>query len=55
MFLPVLECGMRRTAMLWEVFVTRFREAFEQFEKHRLSSKEAREAAGHVGTERSRD
>ena len=31
---------MRRTAMLWEVFVTRFQEAFEQYEKHRLSSEE---------------
>jgi hypothetical protein len=29
------------TAMLWEVFVTRFQEAFEQYEKHRLSSEGA--------------
>src|SRR6516165_6077961 len=42
---------MRRTAMLWEVFVTRFQEAFEQYEKHRLSSEESRRASGHVGAE----
>jgi len=28
---------MRRTTMLWEVFVRRFQEAFEQYEKHRLT------------------
>ena len=39
---------MRRTAMLWEVFVTRFQEAFEQ-EKHRLSSEEAGELLGMSG------
>ena len=37
---------MRRAAMLWEVFVTRFQEAFEQYEKHRLSSEEAGESLG---------
>jgi Helix-turn-helix domain len=40
---------MRRTAMLWEVFVTRFQEAFEQYEKHRLSSEEAGELLGMSG------
>jgi len=40
---------MRRTAMLWEVFVTRFEEAFEQYEKHRLSSEEAGELLGMSG------
>jgi hypothetical protein len=34
--------GMRRTRMLWEVFVTRFREAFEQYERHRLTSEDPR-------------
>jgi hypothetical protein len=37
---------MRRTAMLWEVFVTRFQEAFKQYEKHRLSSEEVGELTG---------
>ena len=40
---------MRRTAMLWEFFVTRFQEAFEQYEKHRLSSEEAGELLGMSG------
>ena len=40
---------MRRTAMLWEVFVTRFQEAFEQYEKRRLSSEEAGELLGMSG------
>ena len=40
---------MRRTAMLWEVFVTRFQQAFEQYEKHRLSSEEAGELLGMSG------
>jgi hypothetical protein len=40
---------MRRTAMLWEVFVRRFQEAFEQYEKHRLSSEEAGELLGMSG------
>jgi hypothetical protein len=35
--------------MLWEVFVTRFQEAFEQYEKHRLSSEEAGELLGMSG------
>jgi hypothetical protein len=38
-------CGGRR----WEVFVTRFQEAFEQYEKHRLSSEEAGELLGMSG------
>jgi hypothetical protein len=40
---------MRRTTMLWEVFVRRFEEAFEQYEKHRLSSEEAGELLGMSG------
>jgi hypothetical protein len=32
---------MRRTRMLWEVFVSRFQEAFEQYEKLRLTGHEA--------------
>jgi hypothetical protein len=40
---------MRRTTMLWEVFVTRFQEAFEQYEKHRLSGEEAGELLGMSG------
>jgi hypothetical protein len=40
---------MRRTAMLWEVFVTRFEDAFSQYEKHRLSSEEAGELLGMSG------
>ena len=40
---------MRRTTMLWEVFVTRFEEAFEQYEKHRLSGEEAGELLGMSG------
>jgi hypothetical protein len=40
---------MRRTAMLWEVFVTRFQEAFERYEKHWLSSEEAGELLGMSG------
>jgi hypothetical protein len=37
---------MRRTTMLWEVFVTRFAEAFEQYEKRRLTGEEAGELLG---------
>jgi hypothetical protein len=40
---------MRRTRMLWEVFVTRFQEAFEQYEKHRLTGEEAGELLGMSG------
>jgi transposase len=40
---------MRRTTMLWEVFVTRFQEAFEQYEKHRLTGEEAGELLGVSG------
>ena len=40
---------MRRTTMLWEVFVTRFQEAFGQYEKRRLSSEEAGEPLGMSG------
>jgi hypothetical protein len=40
---------MRRTTMLWEVFVTRFQETFEQYEKHRLSGEEAGELLGMSG------
>lgn len=34
---------MRRTTMLWEVFVTRFEEAFDRFKKRRLTAEEAGE------------
>ena len=37
---------MRRTARLWEVFVTRFQEVFKQYERHQLSSEEAGELLG---------
>ena len=40
---------MRRTAMLWEVFVTRFEEAFEKYKYRRLSSEEAGELLGMSG------
>jgi hypothetical protein len=40
---------MRRTTMLWEVFVSRFQEAFEQYEGHRLTGEEARELLGMSG------
>jgi hypothetical protein len=40
---------MRRTMMLWEVFVTRFEEAFEQYEKRRLTGEEAGELLGMSG------
>ena len=40
---------MRRTTTLWEVFVTRFEEAFEQYEKHRLTGEEAGELLGMSG------
>ena len=32
---------MRRTATLWEVFVSRFEEAFEQYQRHQLTAEEA--------------
>ena len=40
---------MRRTAMLWEVFVLRFEEALEQYERHRLTAEEAGELLGMSG------
>jgi hypothetical protein len=40
---------MRRTAMLWEVFVSRFEEAFEQYKRHRLTGEEAGELLGMSG------
>ena len=40
---------MRRTAMLWEVFVSRFEEAFEQHKRHRLTGEEAGELLGMSG------
>ena len=40
---------MRRTAMLWEVFVTRFEEAFEKYLCRRLTSEEAGELLGMSG------
>jgi hypothetical protein len=32
---------MRRTETLWEVFVTRFEEAFGQYRRRRLTAEEA--------------
>jgi len=40
---------MRRTAMLWEVFVSRFEEAFEQYKRQRLTGEEAGELLGMSG------
>ena len=40
---------MRLTAMLWEVFVSRFEEALEQYERHRLTAEEAGELLGMSG------
>ena len=40
---------MRRTTMLWEVFVRRFEEAFEQYRRHRLTGEEAGELLGMSG------
>ena len=37
---------MRRTAVLWEVFVRRFEEAFEQYRRQRLTGEEAGELLG---------
>jgi hypothetical protein len=40
--------AMRRTTMLWEVFVTRFEAAFEGYKRHRLTGEEAGKIAGSV-------
>jgi hypothetical protein len=40
---------MRRRATLWEVFVSRFAEAFEQYKRHRLTAEEAGELLGMSG------
>jgi hypothetical protein len=40
---------MRRTPMLWEVFVRRFEEAFEQYRRQRLTGEEAGELLGLSG------
>jgi hypothetical protein len=40
---------MRRTQVLWEVFVTRFEEALEQYRRHRLTGEEAGELLGMSG------
>lgn len=40
---------MRRTAMLWEVFVIRFEEALERYRKRRLTGEEAGELLGMSG------
>ena len=40
---------MRQTAMLWEVFVSRFEEAFEQYRRQRLTGEEAGELLGMSG------
>ena len=40
---------MRRTLMLWEVFVSRFEDALEQYERRRLTAEEAGELLGMSG------
>jgi hypothetical protein len=40
---------MRRTATLWEVFVSRFEEAFEQYQRRRLTGEEAGDLLGMSG------
>jgi len=40
---------MRRTTMLWEVFVTRFEEALGQYQRRRLNAEEAGELLGMSG------
>jgi hypothetical protein len=40
---------MRRATVLWEVFVTRFEEAFEQYRRRSLSGEEAGELLGMSG------
>ena len=40
---------MRRTAMLWEVFVTRFEEVWTQYRKRRLTGEEAGQMLGMSG------
>ena len=40
---------MRRTTMLWEVFVTRFEDAFGQYRRRRLNAEEAGELLGMSG------
>jgi hypothetical protein len=43
------EAAMRRTTMLWEVFVRRFEEALEQYRRQRLTGEEAGELLGMSG------
>ena len=40
---------MRRTTVLWEVFVRRFEDAFEQYQRRRLTGEEAGELLGMSG------
>ena len=40
---------MRRTAMLWEAFVSRLEDAFEQYQRRRLTAEEAGELLGMSG------
>jgi hypothetical protein len=40
---------MRRTRVLWEVYVTRFEEALDRYKRHRLSAEEAGELLGLSG------
>ena len=40
---------MRRASVLWEVFVTRFEDAFEQYQRRRLTGEEAGELLGMSG------
>jgi hypothetical protein len=40
---------MRRTRVLWEVYVTRFEEALNRYKRHRLSAEKAGELLGLSG------
>ena len=40
---------MRRTRVLWEVYVTRFEGALDRYKQHRLSAEEAGELLGLSG------
>ena len=45
---------MRRTRVLWEVYVTRFEEALNRYKRHRLSAEKAGELLGLSSEERRR-
>ena len=41
---------MRRTRVLWEVYVTRFEDTFDRYKKGRLTAEEAGELLGLSGS-----